>query len=317
MTEHHNIDREFGIKLSNGRVIYYMAASATLGFDGRGYPPLDTLLSLKLPGLKPLLDPGLFTIVTKTLTLHERKGNYRWYYPPSCIRLIRSGSVNAVGLTNPGIRWWLREIVPRIDTSDIVVSIFSDRSENEKYLEELGEMAMQLDKLDLTAIEINASCPNTGGDCLKQSAQRIIDGCLTVHAMTRHPVIFKLSVAHPLEEIAALLNQLPPKTVEAISINSVPWSAVFPDRKSPLKKYGDGGVSGKPAQKFTWKAVEKLVGLTDIPIIGPSVWDYEDIETLMRIGASAISFGAAFFIPGRPTRYVRRHMKEKRITGRK
>jgi len=40
--------------------------------------------------------------------------------------------------------------------------------------------------------------------------------------------------------------------VEAISINSVPWRVVYPDRESPLTRFGGGGVSGKNAQPCAW-----------------------------------------------------------------
>jgi len=63
-------------------------------------------------------DETLFTTVIKTLTLHPRRGNLRWYNPLGCIRLIPGGTVNAVGLTNPGIDWWCHEIGPFIDSSE-------------------------------------------------------------------------------------------------------------------------------------------------------------------------------------------------------
>jgi len=90
------------ITFSNGYKFEYMVASGALGFDGKGYLhewPLRWI---------GLIDPSLFTVVAKTVTYKPRKGNLRLYKPWGCIRLLPNGVVNAVGLTNKGIRWWLR-----------------------------------------------------------------------------------------------------------------------------------------------------------------------------------------------------------------
>jgi len=97
--------------------------------------------------------------------------------------------------------------------------------------------------------------------------------------------------------------------IEAFSINAVPWNLVFPNCESPLAKYGGGAVSGKIAQPFIWPFAEKLIGITSRPIIGPSVWDFEDIEKLRDMGAKAVSFGSIFLChPARPTRFVRKDL---------
>ena len=83
--------------------------------------------------------------------------------------------------------------------------------------------------------------------------------------------------------------------VEAIAINSVPWTYAFPDKRSPLARFGGGGVSGKIAQKWTWQLLEEIVRSSSIPVIGPSPWVYDDIQKLFDLGAKAVSFGSVFF----------------------
>src|SRR6185369_4551400 len=97
------------IMLSNGHKFEYMAASGALAYNGKGW-----LWERPLVGLG-LIEPRLFTIVIKTLTRKPRKGNLRWWKPWTCVRLIPGGSVNKVGLTNPGIDWWCWEVAPTID----------------------------------------------------------------------------------------------------------------------------------------------------------------------------------------------------------
>lgn len=294
------------ITLSNGHKFEYMVASGALGFDGKGY-----LYEWPLRWMG-LIDPSLFTIVAKTVTYKPRKGNLRLYKPWACIRFLPNilkpdGVVNSVGLRNKGIKWWCEEkgVLVGKKKISLVGSILSDN------IYELVEMAKMMNDFDLVALEINASCTNTGGDLL-ENTEKVIMGCLAVKEVSRFPLILKVSVVHDVRLIFAGMDD---EDIEAISINSVPWETIFPYKKSPLAHLGGGGVSGKIAQPYTWGLVKDLVSLTSIPVIGPSVWDYKDMQELRDIGAKAISFGSVFFrFPWacRPTMYVRKDMKRNR-----
>lgn len=286
------------IELSNGHRFKYMAASGALAFDGRGWWWEQPL---RWAGL---LDPSLFASVIKTLTLPPRRGNYRWWKPWDCVRLIPDGAANAFGLTNPGFYWWYENVGPNVNSKKIALmgSILGTPKE-------LAEMAEKSNNLDLVGQEVNISCPNTSDDLLS-NAMLAVESCRVVKKKSRHPVIAKLSVAHDIPTIVKIITE--EKLAEAFSINSVPWSVVFPGKKSPLAKYGGGGVSGKAAQPFTWELVHRLKHLTDIPVIGPGVWDFDDMAKLRAIGASAISCGSIFLkYPWRPTNFVRRDMAQR------
>lgn len=286
------------IILSNGHAFEYMASSGALGFDGYGWPWEQPWRWINV------LDPKLFTSVTKTLTLPPMEGNLRWYNPLRCLRLVRGGVINAVKLSNPGTKWWCEKIGPTVDSSKIslIASIFGEP-------DELAIMAAMLDKFDLVGLEINDSCPNIETGFLPDTAKTIA-GIKAVKANSRLPLILKISVAHDVALIAKEAGCL----IEALSINSVPWPIAFPGRISPLENLGGGGVSGKIAQPFTWEMVKKIANSTAIPAIGPSAWDFEDLEKLRIIGAKAISFGSVFIrYPWRPTLYIRRETKNKLI----
>lgn len=283
--------------LSNGHAFEYMVASGALAFDGKGWPWEQPL---RWTGF---LDETAFTTVIKTLTLKPRQGNLRWHNPFGCIRFISGGTLNAVGLTNPGVEWWCRKIGSRINPSKAPVmgSILGEP-------DELALMTGMLNDFDLVGIEINASCPNTQDDLLANTG-KIIESCKVVKSVSRFPVILKLSVVHDVRNIVNRVEDF----VEAFSINSVPWQEVFPGQRSPLAHLGGGGVSGRVAQPYTWKLVKELSEMTRIPVIGPSVWDFEDIAKLRDLGAKAISFGSVFLkYPWRPTLFVRRDKKERR-----
>jgi len=279
------------ITLSNGHKFDYMAASGALAFDGRGWPWERPLF------WAGLIDPSLFTIVLKTLTREPRVGNLKLYKPWTCVKLIPGGVVNAVGLTNPGIDVWCDQIAPMIDFNqlNLVGSILSNLPDDLVY------MAKRMSQFNLRAIEINWSCPNTQEHGLKD-ARQIIDGTLAVSAAVNLPIILKLGVTH---EADLILNELA-SVVEAVSINSVPWSIVFPNSQSPLAKFGGGGVSGQAAQVQNWEFMRRIAKLERVPVIGPSPWSFLDLHFLRNRGAQAISFGSLFLRhPSLPTKFVK------------
>lgn len=286
------------IRLSNGHSFEYMVASGALAFDGKGWPWERPLVAMGF------VRPELFTVVIKTLTRQPRRGNLRWWKPWDCVRLIDGGSVNKVGLTNPGIEWWCREIGPTLDSKryPLVGSIFGEE-------DELEEMATMLNGFDLVGLEVNVSCPNTGHAI--ETMATVVNAVKAIHAVSTHPIIVKISVDQDYLAISHRLRGV----AEAISLNSVPWSTVFPGRRSPLwrleKKVGGGGggVSGKPAQRHNWEAVSILAqhGRGPLPVIGPGVMEFEDVRRLQRLGASAVSFGAIHLrTPWKPTTIVER-----------
>lgn len=286
------------IRLSNRHEFEYMAASGALGFDGKGYP---WEIPFRFLGL---MDPSLFTVVSKTITFEREKGHLNVYNPLTylrCIRPMKEGSVNSIGLTNPGFQWYLENIAPKANSSKIplVPSIMSAD------INELIKMASGLSSFGFVAIEKNDSCPNIVGGC-STDFKKIIEDCKAIKEACELPLILKISVKHDIEKFIPKLEGI----VEAISINSVPWPIAFPDKKSPLPYPEGGGVSGKIAQSYTWGLVKKLVEITSIPVIGPSIWEFEDIEKLRNIGAKAVSFGAIHLLhPWLPTSFVRRDMK--------
>ncbi len=245
-------------------------------------------------------------IVVKTLTRHPRPGNLRWWKPWSCIRLIPGGSVNEIGLTNPGIDWWCQHIGPRLDYGrmHIVGSIFGDE-------QELIEMAEMLNRFDLVAVEVNPSCPNTGHKLF--GTDEVIAGVEVVKRVSRHPVIVKVSVDQDYLAIAYCLESV----AEAIAFNSVPWKTAFPNgERNPLHKIeeglgGGGGVSGRPAQKQNWAAVKELSEQRKLPVIAPSIMGFDDLARVRALGASAVSFGAIHLLkPWAPTSIVERDMRQ-------
>lgn len=279
------------IELSNGYEMEFIAASGALGFDGKGYwweYPLKII---------NMFDTSLFTPITKTLTYLPEEGNCNKFNYFSCVRILKDGVLNVMGLPNPGIYEWAK------NNSDFkgIVSIYPDNNDCT-----LRQMLKELNKMDIKGIELNMSCPNV------RSTDYIFDfeGHETEWILkearenTDLPIILKLSVTNRIENIFPRIE----KYIDAISINSVPWKYAHPYTKSPFESLGGGSLSGKVVQHYTWRFAEQLTRITNVPIIGCSVWDYDDIGTLYKMGCKAISFGSIFLkYPWRPTVFVRRY----------
>ncbi|MFH1181111.1 MAG: hypothetical protein V1705_01725 [bacterium] len=304
------------IKLSNGHELEFLAASGSLAFDGRGWPwewPLRWL---------GLLDPYLFTIVTKTIMPEPWRGNLRWTHPWDVVKFISEegkeihpikaltnpasigGVINAIGLTGPGVETWIENDYPKIERSGlkVIVSITRERGQS------CRGMVKRLSGLkNVVGIEYNSSCPNVG-PILLDSPEIVIRNCCEIKGESDYPVLLKLGYAQPYLEIAMALQG----TVEAISINTVPWKTIFGGKISPLAKYGGGGVSGPVAKPIIWKMISELAREISIPVIGAGIWEYEDISRLKSFGASAFQTGTLFLpYPCRPTRYVKRWRQER------
>lgn len=284
------------IKLSNKESFKFMVASGALAFDGKGWFHERLLVQLGF------IDPSLFAVVLKSLTLEPRKGNLRWWHPWTCIRLLRHGSVNAVGLTNPGAEAWLSRTSHKIDYDNtrIIISLVGSAKE-------LVTMVKMFNHIPIMGYEINLSCPNTREDFAHNTAESI-KAVKAVRAVSNHPVGIKLSYDQDYFSIAKGLEGI----AEWVSINSVRWGTVFPGRRSPVHKYGGGGVSGEPAQSYNWHVARILRNQCNIPVVWPSVMNRNDFgHVLEDEHADAVSFGAIHFLhPCRPTALVRRAQRD-------
>jgi len=151
-----------------------------LAFDTKGWPWEWLLVWLGL------IDRTLFGIAIKSLTKNKLKGNLRWWKPWECVKLIIGGAVNKVGLTNPGFEWWMTKVAPKLDfvKYNIIVSLVGTE-------EELIYMVKRLNALNIAAVEINESCPNTGHPA--EDTKAVTRKLKAVKEHSRHPVILKTS----------------------------------------------------------------------------------------------------------------------------
>ncbi len=277
-----------------------VASSGALAY-GRAYGWERPLITMGI--IKPEI---IGAVITKTLTLNPRIGNYKGWNPWQVLSPIRGGWVNAFGLTNPGIDWFINLEYPLINKSNLIVSISGEKPEH------LIAMIRKLNKLDLLGVEINLSCPNTP-DWVKWQEDFDLTRKTLVSALelSKHPIIVKIGYQHEKNR-REFKNIFEFAGINAVDmINTIPFNKLYPDRKSPLS-FG-GGISGKVIKVYALNQVRWFAQNCRIPIIGGGgVANIQDVGDFFEAGASAVSIGSAHIMrPWISTQLVRKYRKTK------
>ncbi len=223
-------------------------------------------------------------ITTKTITYYPWEGN-----PQPRIYETYSGMINNIGLQNPGVFYFIKNILPEIRKrfKKIFVSI-SGRTENE-----FIEIVKIMNKEKIDALELNLSCPNfeKKQKMISQSSELTYKIVKKIKNETSIPLIAKLSPnVTDIKEIAIAAEEA---GVDIISvINTVKGLSV--DLKK--KKIIDGGLSGGCIKPIGLKSVYDIYKVVNIPIIGiGGIIKGTDAIEYFLVGASAIGIGSGLF----------------------
>jgi dihydroorotate dehydrogenase (NAD+) catalytic subunit len=252
-----------------------MAASGTFGFGEEFLDFIDQA------------DVG--AIVVKGMTREPRKGNAgrRMAETPA-------GMLNCIGLQNPGVDVFLREILPRIKQLDtpIIVNINGNVQEDYAYLAEV------LDASGVAGIEVNISCPNTRHGCMAFGviAQTAAEVTAAVKAKTKLPVIVKLSPN--VTDITEIARAVEAAGANAVSlINTLVGMAIDTRSWKPVLGNVVGGLSGPAVKPVALRMVWQTAQAVKIPVIGMGgITTTNDAIEFLLAGASAIAIGTANFV---------------------
>ena len=227
-------------------------------------------------------------ISCKGITLKERAGN-----PPPRIAETPSGMLNAVGLQNPGVDYFIKYDLPWLKTqgTKIIANIAGNTPE------EYCEMAEKLSDTDVDMIELNISCPN-----VKQGGVQFGTSCAGVGGITaavrkhcKKPLMVKLSPN--VADIGEIAQAAEEAGADALSmINTLTGMRIDIRIHRPIIRNNTGGLSGPAilpvAVRMIWQAASRV----KIPIVGMGgISKWEDAVELMLAGASALQVGTAFF----------------------
>jgi dihydroorotate dehydrogenase (NAD+) catalytic subunit len=229
-------------------------------------------------------------IIVKGTTLRERQGNR---YPR--MAETPSGMLNAVGLQNKGVDYFIKSIYPEI--KDVNTSIFVNVSGStiEDYIQ-TAEMLNDLDKIP--GIELNISCPNVkeGGMAFGTSCLSAAQVVKSVRSVYKKELMVKLSPnVTSISEIALAVEA---EGADSVSlINTLLGMAVDAETRKPILSTVTGGLSGPAVKPVALCMVWQVAKAVKIPVVGMGgIMNAQDAIEFIIAGASAIQIGTANFI---------------------
>jgi len=229
-------------------------------------------------------------ICLKGTTLLKREGND---YPR--MAETPSGMLNAVGLQNKGVEYFIRDIYPKVKNYDTNVIVNVNGSTIEEYIE-LTERINELEKI--SAIELNISCPNVkeGGMAFGTScemAKRVTKEVRKVYSKT---LIVKLSPN--VTSIIDIAKAVEDGGADSISlVNTFLGMAIDAERRKPLLSTITGGLSGPAIKPIALRMVWQVSQSVKVPVIGMGgIMNATDAIEFLLAGASAVQIGTANFI---------------------
>ncbi|MDE7443713.1 MAG: dihydroorotate dehydrogenase, partial [Muribaculaceae bacterium] len=199
--------------------------------------------------------------IVKGTTLHHREGNP---YP----RMVEtpSGMLNAVGLQNKGVDYFIEKIYPRIKDcgSEVIVNVSGAN------IDDYTEVARRLAPLDkIRAIEVNISCPNVkqGGMAFGTTAA----GAASVTRAMReaYPKTLIVKLSPNVTDISAIARAVENEGADAVSlINTLMGMAIDVEHRRPYLSTITGGLSGPAVRPVAVRMVWQVAKAVKIPVIG-------------------------------------------------
>ncbi|MDP1709634.1 MAG: hypothetical protein Q8L21_01980 [Candidatus Komeilibacteria bacterium] len=206
------------------------------------------------------------------------------HWRPDCVWYDwrRGITLNAVGLSGPGARALLDRGLWQQRTEPFFISFMSVAATPEARLAELGRFVETLSWYKegfrvRFGLQINISCPNVGLDpkILVPEARSALD----IAAVLGIPLIVKISVEAKPQDVANIAKH---PACDALCVGNtikfghlpeqIDWVGLFgtaDPAKSPLAKYGGGGLSGPPL----------------LPVLGEWLYRYRQIDQKTPISA--------------------------------
>lgn len=228
--------------------------------------------------------------LVKGTTLNHREGN-----PYPRMAETPSGMLNAVGLQNKGVDYFIEHIYPRMQQYNTNVIVNANGSTLEEYV----ELCERLNELDhIPAIELNISCPNVkeggmafGVSCV--SAERVTRAVREVYKKT---MIVKLSPN--VTDIADIARSVEAAGADGVSlINTLLGMAVDAEKRQPVLSTITGGLSGAVVKPVALRMVWQVAHAVSIPVSGMGgIMNATDAIEFMLAGASTVQVGTGNFI---------------------
>ena len=229
-------------------------------------------------------------IIVKGTTLLPREGN-----PYPRMAETPMGMLNAVGLQNKGVHYFVEHIYPQI--KDIQTNMIVNVSGSQ--IEDYVETASIINELEhIPAIELNISCPNVkqGGMAFGVSTAGAAEVVSAVRKVYQKTLIVKLSPN--VTSIADIARAVEDAGADSVSlINTLLGMAIDAEKRKPILSTVTGGMSGAAVKPIALRMVWQVAHAVKIPVIGlGGIMNWKDAIEFLLAGASAIQIGTANFI---------------------
>jgi dihydroorotate dehydrogenase subfamily 1 len=235
---------------------------------------------------------GAGAVVTKSIGLHEHDG----YPNPTFIELEPLSYVNAMGLPNPGIANFKRELEDATCAHvPVILSIFG------KSVEECREVAKIARTYPVDLIEFDASCPHSEFMAIENNPKLLTEIVTAIKEIVQpKPVSVKIS-----PNIGAPVGlALGAQRAGADAITAINTVIARPEEQTLDMPYlgnptGYGGKSGKDLTVGGKQIVFELYHELKIPVIAVGgIFTAQDIIDYARNGAQLFQVGSALVSEG-------------------
>ncbi len=233
---------------------------------------------------------GAGAVVTKSFGIHPNKG----YSNPTTVE-VTGGIINAIGLSNPGVDIFYREL-DKIEKSTPTIASIYGASGNE-----FSQIAAKIENL-VDLIELNVSCPHAQKGC---GASIGTDPELTgeivkaVKNSVEVPVLVKLTPN--VTDIVEIALSAQKAGCDGLTlINSLgPGMKIDIDTANPILSNKFGGLSGPAIKPVALRCVFDVYEAVEIPIVGVGgISDYRDAVEFIFAGAKCVQIGTSIMYKG-------------------
>lgn len=266
------VDLGAGLTLNNP----VLTASGTFGY---GHEYADFVNLDRLGGF-----------IVKGTTLEHRQGN-----PSPRMVETPAGMINAVGLQNKGVDYFIEHIYPTLTgfKSEVIVNVSGAK------LADYVAVAEKLAPLDkIHAIEVNISCPNVkaGGMAFGTTPAGAAEVTDAVRKAWNRHLMVKLSPN--VTDITGIALAVEGAGADSVSlINTLLGMAVDVERRRPYISTVTGGLSGPAVRPVAVRMVWQVAKKVNIPVVGlGGITCASDALQFIMAGATAIQVGTANFI---------------------
>ena len=228
--------------------------------------------------------------IVKGTTLEPREGN-----PYPRMAETPSGMLNAVGLQNKGVDYFIEKIYPTISGIDAKVIVNVSGAKIDDYVGVCRKLA---ERTEIEAIEVNISCPNVkqGGMAFGTTAAGAAQVTRAVRQAFPGTVIVKLSPN--VTDITEIARAAEAEGADAVSlINTLMGMAIDVERRRPCLSTVTGGLSGPAVRPVAVRMVWQTKRAVKIPVVGlGGIMNGRDALEFILAGATAVQVGTANFI---------------------